>query len=185
MPVARVVALLLALAFVTTAGCGRGGKAVAAAEVVGEVEGVVEVARQAPAASPTAAPSDLKWPSSIAWQSWEQGVEQSRASGKPILLVVYADWCARCKELAPAFDDPRMQALKSKAIMVRQNQDTAPGWLTEQFGAYGSYVPRVFFVEPDGIVRADLVSGHPRFPYFYAPVALDPLIANLRQITGG
>ena len=68
--------------------------------------------------------------------------------------------------------------------MVRQNQDAAPAWLTEQFGAYGNYVPRVFFVEPGGIVRADLVSGHPRYPYFYAPIALDPLIANLKQITG-
>jgi len=169
--------MLLGLA----AACDRGSDAAAAAQVV------AEVASQAPAATPTptAAPSDLKWPSSIPWQSWEQGVEQSHASGKPIMLVVYADWCARCKELAPAFADPRVQALTSKTIMVRQNQDTAPGWLNEQFGAYGSYVPRVFFVEPGNIVRADLVSGHPRFPYFYAPIALDPLIANLRQITGG
>lgn len=167
----RLNAVLIAAAL---AACGQSSE---------RAEGPAPAA-QAPVQA-TAAPSALKWPATIAWQSWEAGVEQSRTTGKPILLVVYADWCARCKELAPAFDDPRVRALANKAIMVRQDQDAAPPWLAEQFGAYGNYVPRLFFVEPGGVVRDDLVSGHPRYPYFYAPIALDPLIANLRQITGG
>jgi len=65
-------------------------------------------------------------------------------------------------------------------MMVRQDQDQAAPWLKEQLGGYGTYVPRVLFVSPDGTVREDLTGGHPRYPHFYAPMVADKLIANMR-----
>lgn len=45
---------------------------------------------------------------------------------------------------------------------------------------YGSYLPRVLFFAPDGTVLSDLTSGHPRYPYFYAPMVSHRLLANMR-----
>jgi hypothetical protein len=64
--------------------------------------------------------------------------------------------------------------------MVRQNQDERPDWLVPLLEPYGSYLPRVLFFGPDGSVRAELTSGHPRYPYFYAPMVQSRLVSNMR-----
>jgi hypothetical protein len=68
--------------------------------------------------------------------------------------------------------------------MVRQDQDENAPWLKERLGEYGRYLPRVLFLDPSGQVRADLQSGHPRYPYFYAPLVTDRLLANMRAASG-
>lgn len=125
-----------------------------------------------------------KWPAGLPFQPWDAGLRRARTQGKGLLVLVYADWCARCKELTPALGDARVRALAKDVVLVRQNQDDNPAWLRERFGQYGRYVPRVFFVEPSGIVREDLVSQHPRFPYFYAATAIDQLVSNMKQLAG-
>jgi protein-disulfide reductase (glutathione) len=122
----------------------------------------------------------MAWGDKIAWQSWESATSRARTEGKSICLVVYANWCGRCKELAPVFSQAAVASAAGDLVMVHQDQDQNPPWLKEQFGASGSYVPRVMFVSPDGKLREDLTSGHPRYPYFYAPMITDQLVANMR-----
>lgn len=128
----------------------------------------------------SSAMSAMKWGDKIAWQSWESAQDLARAQGKSIGLVVYAEWCGRCKELAPVFSEPEVASAAADLVMVRQDQDQPSPWLQEKLGAYGGYVPRVLFVSPDGTVREDLTSGHPRYPYFYAHMVKDQLVANMR-----
>jgi protein-disulfide reductase (glutathione) len=130
-----------------------------------------------PASAP---PSALKWGDKIAWRSWESAQTLARSQAKSICVVVYAEWCARCKELAPVFDEPVVASAAAGLVMVHQDQDQPAAWLKEQLGAYGDYVPRVLFLSPDGKVREDLTSGHPRYPHFYAPMVKDQLVANMR-----
>lgn len=130
---------------------------------------------------PSAAePSDLKWGDKIAWRSWESAQSLARSQSKSICVVVYAEWCARCKELAPVFAEAAVAGAASDLVMVQQDQDKPAAWLKEQLGAYGDYVPRVLFLSPDGKVREDLTSGHPRYPHFYGPMVKDQLVANMR-----
>ncbi|HEX2677705.1 MAG TPA: thioredoxin family protein, partial [Polyangiales bacterium] len=112
----------------------------------------------------------MAWGNAVTWQSWDSAQTIARKEGKPICLVVYANWCSHCKELAPVFSQPEVASAARELVMVHQDQDENPEWLTERFGSYGSSVPRVFFLAPDGKVREDLTSGHPRYPYFYAPM---------------
>jgi thioredoxin-related protein len=35
----------------------------------------------------------------IQWLDWDAGIEQARATGKPILVDVYTDWCGWCKRM--------------------------------------------------------------------------------------
>lgn len=127
-----------------------------------------------------APPSKLAWGDKIAWRSWESAQSIAKSQGKPICVVVYAEWCGRCKELAPVFAQLAVASAAADLVMVRQDQDKPAAWLKGQLGAYGDYVPRVLFLSPDGEVREDLTSGHPRYPHFYAPMVKDQLVANMR-----
>lgn len=103
----------------------------------------------------------------VQWQAWPVALKTAKATGKPICLVVYAHWCPHCRSLAPAFRDPEVVKLAKGLVMVHQDSDEKPAWLADVVGKYGSYVPRVFFLRPDGTVAEEITSGHARFPYFY------------------
>jgi thiol:disulfide interchange protein len=123
--------------------------------------------------------SAMAWGDKITWHSWESAQAIAQSQSKPICVVVYAEWCARCKELAPIFSTQEVVSAAANLVMVHQDQDKPAPWLKDRLGEYGSYVPRVFFIAPNGDVREDLTSGHPRYPYFYAPMVSDQLIANM------
>lgn len=123
--------------------------------------------------------SSMAWGDKIAWHSWDSALHVARSEGKSIGLVVYAEWCNRCKELAPVFTQDEVASAARGLVMVLQDQDENPPWLKDQLDAYGRYVPRVLFLGPDGKVREDLTSGHPRYPHFYGPLVREQLIANM------
>ncbi|MGD8862674.1 MAG: thioredoxin family protein [Myxococcales bacterium] len=129
--------------------------------------------------------SEIHWGGTVEWVSWERGLQVARQEDRSILLLVYADWCPRCRELAPVFARPDVAAAAGRLVMVRQNGDARPSWLRERFGEIGEYVPRVLFLRPDGSLREDVVSGHPRYPYFYSPHVTHRLIANMARAAGG
>lgn len=61
----------------------------------------------------------------IAWiEDHDQGLEAAKSRGKPVVLVLYADWCNYCKRF---FDetlvDPRIKAVGDSYAWVRVNSD--------------------------------------------------------------
>ena len=108
-------------------------------------------------------------PPAIRWLTWQEGLAKAAAEHKAMGLLVYADWCPHCRELQPVFRDPAIVHASQSLVMIRQNTDESAPWLHERFGAYGTYVPRLFFLHPDGTLAADIQSGNPKFPYFYQP----------------
>lgn len=127
----------------------------------------------------------IKWPTDIVWTDWNEARSQSAETGKPICLVVYADWCPRCKELAPVFTDPEIVEMSKKMIMVKQDHDARPDWMST-YADFGTYVPRIFFFGPDGNVRTDINSGNARYPYFYSGRGKTSLLGSMRAaLVGG
>ena len=37
--------------------------------------------------------------SGVTWRSWDRGLEEARAAGRPVLVDVYTDWCGWCKRM--------------------------------------------------------------------------------------
>ena len=68
--------------------------------------------------------------------------------------------------------------------MIKLDQATKPAALA-QFSQHGGYVPRFFFLKPDGTLNEALNSGHPRFPYFFASQSVDRLKAVMKTALGG
>jgi protein-disulfide reductase (glutathione) len=124
----------------------------------------------APKTPPPAKPAGgnlAEWPTSIAWTDYETGLATAKSTNKPIFLLIYADWCPKCRALAPEMADPELVELSKSFVMVKQDQEAKPAWL-DRYNGLGGYVPRIFFLKPDGSVREEINSGHPRYPYFFA-----------------
>ncbi len=147
-------------------------------------------ARQAPPAQPKPAvpaapagkPHGIEWAGNINWVSYEQGVAKAKAEKKPLCVVVYADWCPRCRELAQVFRQPEVERLAKDLVMVRQNADEPSDWLnTPPLAQHGKYVPRVFFFDRTASFASDITSGHPRYPFFYAAAAPDALKTSMQK----
>ncbi len=68
--------------------------------------------------------------------------------------------------------------------MIKLDQATRPEALT-QFAQHGGYVPRFFFLTPDGSLNESLNSGHPRFPYFFASQNVGRLKAVMKSAAAG
>ena len=134
--------------------------------------------------APKRGPNDIHWDGPVKWNDYAPGLAQATAEKKPILLLVYADWCPRCRELVPAFSDPEVAKLAEGMVLIKQNGDLKPEWLTA-FDSLGGYVPRLFFLTPDGSLREEITSGHPRYPYFYTPGGLEALKAAMREALKG
>lgn len=127
---------------------------------------------------------DGRWGGRVDWRSWEEGVVRAKEEGRPMMVVVYADWCPRCKALEGVFDEPDVLALSRRLVMIRQDHDEGPPWLRKLDAEHGSYVPRIFFFSSDGRLLKDATSGHPRYPYFYAAEHPEFLKRTMRKVAG-
>jgi thioredoxin-related protein len=62
----------------------------------------------------------------VEWLHWNAGLEAARASGRPILVDVYTDWCGWCKRMdADVFAKPDVSGyLASHFVTVRLNAES-------------------------------------------------------------
>lgn len=149
-----------------------------------EVGSPREVQARTPEPSSSGKALGVQLPESVKWHTWEDGLRQARLQGKPMLVLVYADWCPHCRKLAPVFAEPEVVALARQFIMVKQDHDEQPAWLAPFDREYGGYVPRIFFFDSNGKIKAEVTSGHPRYPFFYAAEQPDNLKRSMRRAVG-
>jgi len=117
------------------------------------------------------------------WLDRDAALAHASAENRPLMVFVYTDWCPRCTELEPVFNEAAIIQAASGLVPVRHNQDENPAWLQQLAQDYEEYVPRVLFLNPDG-TRMSIVSSHPRYPYFYTPSMRDTLVANMQVAKG-
>jgi hypothetical protein len=131
-----------------------------------------------PSADQIAKIGSIKWPESINWVPYEQAISLAKQSGKRIFVLVYADWCTRCRALTPILERDDVRALLDQLIVVRQNQDEPSPWVHE-LDPNADYVPRIMLLNADGTLQRRLVSGHGRYPFFYRADRPDALLSTL------
>jgi len=81
--------------------------------------------------------------------------ELRQASGRPVMLDFYADWCVSCKELEKyTFSDPAVQATLGTIVALQADvtaNTEADQTLLQHFGVLGP--PAILFFGPDGRER--------------------------------
>lgn len=105
----------------------------------------------------------------IKWVSYEKGLKEAKESNKYMLLIIHKSWCSSCKALKPKLAKHReFGELSKKFVMVNTDDKEEPQG--EQFDVDGKYVPRIFFLDPNGKVQKDIWNEgtkHKHVKYYY------------------
>ncbi|MCU0764799.1 MAG: protein-disulfide reductase DsbD [Burkholderiaceae bacterium] len=87
----------------------------------------------------------------------EREVAAASASGKPVMLDFYADWCVSCIEMEKfTFTDPGVQAEFERAVLLQSDvtaNDEADQALLKHFGILGP--PTIVFFDANGQERPE------------------------------
>jgi thiol:disulfide interchange protein DsbD len=98
------------------------------------------------------APVQEAAPEQAGWlqQDLEAALARAKASGKPVLVDVYAEWCAECKELdTRTWPDPQVAAwVRDRAVAVRVDTYAVREDLAKRLGILG--YPTVLLLDGDG-----------------------------------
>lgn len=116
----------------------------------------------------------------IRWHDYQSGVAQAKSSGRPALVLLYADWCPTCHSYKKLFSNPQIVQLAQQVVMIRINAPQQPG-LSSQFADDGAYLPRTYAIDPNG-QRVDIVSRHPQFRHFYEATDVTGFANLLRRV---
>ena len=121
----------------------------------------------------------LGWGDAIAWRHLEEGLTEAKASSRPLMLVVHADWCGQCDKLKPSFQDRKLAELTRHFVMVNADQDEVPE--VRRYAPDGVYLPRVLFLAPQsGEVDTSLSnSRRSEDRFYYGPH--DDLVGAMRK----
>lgn len=114
----------------------------------------------------------------IAWVEFEAGVAQAKAEKKPVLLVFFTEWCPHCTTYSKVFHDEKVVAKSKSFVMVRLDKDKNAE-LSKRFNPDGEYIPRTYFLAPDGTLDDELTAGRPQYKYFYDTVDPASLLAGM------
>lgn len=88
----------------------------------------------------------------------EREIAAAQASGRPVLLDFYADWCVSCKEMERyTFSDPAVAAEMARFVLlqadVTDNDAEDQALMQGRFGIPGP--PAILFFDPQGQERRD------------------------------
>jgi thioredoxin-related protein len=118
----------------------------------------------------------------IEWLSYDEGLARAKAQQKPLCLVLYTDWCPHCKNYSHVFDDPKVVERAKDFVMVRANADREPA-VAGKYATDGTYIPRTFFLAPDGAMDPEIHPARPKFLYFYDEKDPRSLLAGMETAT--
>jgi protein-disulfide reductase (glutathione) len=108
--------------------------------------------------------ADLFNGAEINWRDPKSGIYEASKSGKPVIMVMHATWCAACKRYRAVFKDPGIVAASKDFVMILVDADTEKS-INGAFSPDGTYVPRTLFIDSDGNVSDKLVGKDPQYPH--------------------
>jgi len=115
------------------------------------------------------APAEPAW----VWDA-EAGFAEAAASGKPLMMDFWAEWCAACKELDhKTYNQPEILALAERFVCVKMDmtaRNDANAALQARYGVVG--MPTVIFFDSTGRERE-------RFAGFKKAADLAPLLERV------
>lgn len=129
---------------------------------------------------PSLAFAAINWnDKAVKWHGYEDGIAAAKRDNKPILLVVYADWCGVCKQYSKMFNDPAVVNSSRNVVLIRLNQDKDGKYLAK-YSLDGKYVPRTYIMNKDQVIQP---SPYKRADYaFFLPPDSNEFLVELFNV---
>jgi len=102
----------------------------------------------------------------IGWQAFDAGLAQAKQEKKPVMLIVFTEWCPHCANYSKVFHDPKVVEKSKNFVMVRVDKDKQPD-VSKTHAPDGEYIPRTYFLSSDGVLDPDLAAKRDKYRYFY------------------
>ena len=102
----------------------------------------------------------------IKWKSFDEGVAEATKEKKPICLIVYTEWCPHCTNYSGVFHDAKVVEQAKNFVMIRIDKDKYPD-ISKKYAPDGEYIPRTYFLAPDGKLDPEIHAPRDQFKYFY------------------
>ena len=102
----------------------------------------------------------------IAWQAFEAGLAKAKQEKKPVMLIVFTEWCPHCTSYSKLFHDQKVVEKSRQFVMVRVDKDKQPD-VSRKHAPDGEYIPRTYFLSPDGVLDPALDAKRDKYRYFY------------------
>lgn len=116
----------------------------------------------------------------IRWMGYHEGLEAARKTGKPVCLIFYTTWCPHCTNYSKVFSDPRLVEKSKQFVMIRLDKDKNAE-LSAKYAPDGEYIPRTYFLSPQGELDPSLTAERPQYKYFYDETKADGLLAGMER----
>lgn len=102
----------------------------------------------------------------ISWKGHDEGLALARKEKKPVCLVFFTEWCPHCTNYSAVFHDPAVVERAKKFVMIRLDKDKSPE-LSKKYAPDGEYIPRTYFLSPDGKLAEAIHAPRQQYRYFY------------------
>jgi thiol-disulfide isomerase/thioredoxin len=116
----------------------------------------------------------------IKWQSYDDGLAAAKKDNKPIVLIVYTEWCPHCANYSGVFHDAKVVERSKKFVMIRLDKDKNAE-LSKKYAPDGEYIPRTYFLSPAGDLDADIHAPRPQYKYFYDEKEAASVLAGMDE----
>jgi thiol:disulfide interchange protein len=102
----------------------------------------------------------------IKWRPYEEGLAAAKKEKKPVCLVFYTEWCPHCTNYSKVFHDSKVVEKAKRFVMIRLDKDKQKE-LSAKYAPDGEYIPRTYFLAPDGKLDPDIHAPRDKYLYFY------------------
>ncbi|XP_056374853.1 anterior gradient protein 2-A-like isoform X3 [Hyla sarda] len=140
-------------------------------------------AKDAPSSTKTetAKPQTLSrgWGDNLDWvQTYEEALFKAKSGNKPLMVINHREDCPHSQSLKKAFSEHKgIQKLAEQFILLNVIYDPTDKNLILD----GQYVPKIVFVDPSLVVRADIPGKYSNHRYTYEPEDIDLLYENMKK----
>ncbi len=102
----------------------------------------------------------------IKWMPYKDGLAAAKKTHRPICLIFYTTWCPHCANYSTVFSDPKVVKKAKSFVMIRLDKDQNHD-LSKQHSPDGEYIPRTYFLSPQGKLDESLTEDRAQYKYFY------------------
>lgn len=94
--------------------------------------------------------------SGITWKTINVALEEAKTTKKPIMFLVHRTTCPACKATIKLITRDEEFKEKSEGLILADIEDDVDDALADSFDVDGTYVPRIYFLDPEGKIFKDI-----------------------------